>query len=196
MTTKSEKRSAFRAVALASGFLHEAEKLGLTPELLQRLRESPSHMKEFIRLAESAEAEHVNRIRRLELERECAVDIDGVHYHLVLITLGNLMDWGCQKDDLVSDVVKVAELHNYEPLCEEAFAAAERVLQTVTSTGQWIGSVRDGGLVLWERTVCDVKVVCSYGVVKGMPLSHFPELRGVMFMQKFLGCEYNPANLS
>jgi len=196
MAMKSEEKSAFRAVALASGFLHEAEKLGLTPELLQRLRESPRRMSEVVSSAKQAQADHFDRIRRLQYEKECAVDIDGVHYHLVLITRRDLADWGCKNDGLVSDAVKVAERHNFEPLCEEAFAGVERVLQTVTSTGQWIGAVQGGGPVLWERTACDIGVVCSYGSVEGMPLSQFPELRGMVFMQKFLGCDFNPANQS
>jgi hypothetical protein len=193
MKTQSERKSAFSAIALASGFLHEAEKLGLTPELLQHLRESPSHMRKFIQLAKSAKAEHVDRIRRLELERECAVDIEGVHYHLVLITRRYIMDWGCADEGLITDVVKVAERHSFEPLREEAFPTVDKILATV-SPGQWIGSVGGGGLVLWERTEQRVECVCSYGDVKGMSLSQFPTLRGMVFMQKHIGCDYNPAN--
>lgn len=197
MTTQSERKSAFSVIALASGFLHEAEKLGLTPALLQRLRESPGHMKKFIRLAESAEAEHIDRIRRLELERECAVDIDGVHYHLVLITIGNLVDWGCKKDDLISEVVKIAARHNYEPLRDEAYPKVREVLRTVPSLGQWIGWGVDGSLALWGRIKegDGVEERGSYGVAERLQLSHFTDLRGVVFMEKFLGCDYNPANL-
>lgn len=194
MTTQSEIKSAFRAIALASGFLHEAEKLGLTPTLLQRLRESPSHMKEFVRLAESAEAKHIDRIRRLEYERECAVDIDGVHYHLALVTCGDLADWGCKNDGLVSDAVKIAKRHNFESLREEAYPTVEKILATVPP-GRWIGSAGGEGLVHWERTEHGVESRGSYGDVKGMTLSHFPELRGMVFMQKFVGCDYGPANL-
>ena len=195
MTTQSEGKSAFRAIAQAGEFLREAERLGLTPALLQRLRESPDRMKEFILLAKSAEAEHIDRIRRLEYERECAVDIDGVHYHLVLLPTRDLADWGCKKESLISETVKIARRHNYEPLCEEAYPTVLKILETVSSPGQWIGSAGGDGLVHWERTAQGVESRGSYGDVRRMPLSHFPELLGMVFMQKFVGCDYNPANL-
>ena len=193
MTTQAERKSEFRAIALASGFLHDAEKLGLTPALLQRLRENPIRMKEFVRLAEAAEAEHLDRIRRLELERECAFDIHGVHYHVVLVTCKQLEDWGFQSGGMVSDAVKIVSQNNYEPLCEEAYPTVSRILATVPP-GQWIGAVRGDTLSYWERTENTVKLRGSYGDVRQMPLSHFPELRGMVFMWKFVGCDYNPAN--
>ena len=59
--------------------------------------------------------------------------------------------------------------------------------------GQWIGSVGGDGLVHWERTELGVESRGSYGDVRLMSLSHFPELVGMVIMQKFVGCDYNPA---
>jgi hypothetical protein len=193
--TKPESKSAFRTIALASRFLREAEKLGLTPSLLQRLRESSSHMMEFIRLAKSAEAAYFDRVRRLELERECAIDIDGIHYHLVLLTGRDLADWGCSSGDQINDVVKIASRHNYEPLREEAYPIVDKILATV-SPGHWIGADGGGGLVYWETTKHGVESRGSYGDVRQTPLSHFPEPCGMIFMCKFVECDYNTATLS
>ncbi len=193
MSTQPERKSAFSTLALAAHFLHEAEKLGLTPALLQRLRESPQRMLEFVSLARLAQADHIDRVTRLQYEEECAVDIDGVHYHLVLITLGHLADWGCMKDGLVKDVVRVAARNNYEPLREEAYPTVDKLLKTVSSPGQWIGWTNYDGLVWWERTASAVESRGSFGDARGMSLSYFTELRGMVFMQKFMGCDYNPA---
>ncbi len=196
MSKGPEGSSGVNVEVLASQFLRQAEPLGLTPELLQRLMESPQRMSEFVVLAKQAEADHLDRIRRLELERECAVDIDGVHYHLVLITPFYLANWGCKMDGLISDAVKIVRRHNYEPLREEAYPTVHKILETFPSSGQWIGWTTCGGLACWERTENGVEPKGSYGEVAGMSLSRFSDLCGMVFMQQFIGCDFNPANLT
>lgn len=190
MPRSSERKATFSAIALASEFLHEAEKRGLTRTQLQRLRESPERMAEFAQLAKNAEEDYFMRVARLQYEKECAVDIDGTHYHLVLVTCTNLKDWGCEGDASIEEAVSLATHRGYIPLREEAYPTVPRVIATITSLGQWIGSTAYGGLVYWERAASEVKSVCSYGIAKGMLLSHFPELSGMVFMQKFNGCDH------
>jgi hypothetical protein len=151
-------------------------------------------MKEFVSLAKQAEADYQGRIVRLQYEEECAVDIDGVHYHLVLISSSHLMDWGCKNDTLISEAVSTVGRHNYEPLHEEAYTTALKVLKTVSSSGQWIGPTVYGGLVWWERSALEVLSKGSFGRVEGMRLSKFLESGGGMvFMMKSLACDYRSA---
>lgn len=190
MATRPEKKSARSAVVLAGHFLHKAEKLGLTLAQLQRLRESPERMKEFVQLAKRSEEDYERKIARVQYEKECAVDIGGTHYHLVLITHQQLMDWGCESDSLISRAVEVVAYHRYEPLLEEAYPIAAKILQTISLQGRWIGWNTYGFLVHWERTEDGVKSLGSFGAPEGMLLSHFPELCGMVFMTKFIGCDY------
>lgn len=196
MSTRPEKRSAFSTLALAAQFLHEAGKIGLTPALLQRLREDPKRMSDFVALARQAEADHIEKIVQLQHERERAVDIAGRHYHLVLVTLGNLVDWGCKRDCLISDVEVVAAQHKYQPLHEDAYPSVPKVLSVISSPGQWIGCTNYGGLAFWEITSQGVESRGSLGTAEGMRLSRFPELHGVVFMSEHPWCDYIPANQS
>ncbi len=187
---KREDKSAFTAVALASGFLHEAEKYGLTPELLQRLRESPKRMQEFVAVAKLAQEDHDKMLARRRYEEECAIDIDGVHYHLVLVRPEDL---GCSLEETFGEVVRCATRYNYIQLDERAYAQALRVVSTMKHPGLWFaGKGSTGDIRAWKSGPDTVKTL-QLRVSNESMLARFGlALRGFVFMSKFIGCDFAP----
>jgi hypothetical protein len=193
MSTRSERKSAdksaFSVIALANQFLHEAEKLGLTPTQLQRLRESREGMKEFVELAKKAEEDHNQRVADLQHERECAVDIDGIHYHVVVVSLTNAE---CTRDSTLSEVLQYAKRHDLVQLSPVAYEKAQSVVASISCSGLWVAGVESkGSLQGWWRTDDGRVRSTLYLTQLDMKLSKLPsELLGFLFLMDCSGCDY------
>ncbi len=188
--SRSTMKSGFEAIGLAHGFLTDAARLGLTTSALQRLRESPNRMLEFVRLADEAEREHQEMLVEAQLEKERAVTIGGKHYHLVLVPKGHLVNFRFDPGDCVSEVVAYERDSGRIPLSEDAYNNAEQVVQSVNSLGQWLAWTDYGGLVVWERTTGSVLSKSSYGQGAGIRFDQFENVLGMVFMHECPDCDH------
>jgi hypothetical protein len=191
MSTRSERKSAFSVLGLLQGFFQEAEKLGVTPEQIQAIRESPNHMVGFASFAKRAEEDRAQRIAHLQHERECAVDIDGVHYHVVVVSLANA---GCATDSTLGEMLEYARSQSLIQLKPEAYEKAHSVVASISSRGLWLAGVEiKTNIYGWRQLGHETAKVEYCGDITMMTtkLSEFPtDLLGFLFLMDCGGCDY------
>ena len=191
MATKSERQPGekppFSVITLVGDFLRES---GVTPEQIQAMRESPERMKEFASLAMRAKRDHDDRVTRLQLEREGAVDIDGVHYHVVVVPL---MMANCTSDSPFGELLRYARSSGLIQLKPEAHEKARLVVASMSKPGLWLAGVEfsrnpHGWRQLGHEVV---RVECGNQLTTATALSEFPpDLIGLLFLMDSTGCEF------